>query len=311
MKQFFSLSHLAFFAGLMAVGLTANAQGNTCATAIPLAVNVNNCTLSTVSTVGATASGVIPAGCPGFSGGDLWISLVMPPSGELTFRAQLNLTTPNFSMDINLAVYSGACGSLTQIGCDEDSGPGFYPQITFSGTPGSTYYVQLWDIGNNQQDNIDVCANGTPLCTSPTVITAGQCGATNQYSVNVNITNLGSASSLNILNNGGAPAINNVSSTGIYSVGPFSLGQAVTITVQNVDDATCNVVRNLSDVGLGCNRVLSCGNDLDRSKKVSEISATIKDANMAASALKSSTPGKTLKGLSRNISHVIIKYRML
>ena len=266
MKQLYSyLQSLSVFAAFILSSLSAFAQpGNTCSQAISVPVNINTCTVTTVSNVGLSASGISPTNCPGYNGGDLWLAVVMPPSGQLTFRAQLNLTTPTFSMDINMAVYSGVCGSLVQIGCDTDSGPGFYPELAFSGTPGVTHYIQLWDIGNNQADNIDVCAIGAPTCISPTATTTRLCGAANQYSVNVNITNLGSAPSLNILNNAGAPAINNVTSTGIYNVGPFSLGQTVTITIQNPNDASCNVLRVLSDVGLGCNRIVTCGNLLNQ-----------------------------------------------
>ncbi|HKL02998.1 MAG TPA: hypothetical protein VJ911_04955, partial [Cryomorphaceae bacterium] len=253
-------------AGLtMGLGNLSAQSGDNCANAIPLTVNINQCILSNQTLVGTTTSSQIPSGCPGYSGGDLWFSVVLPPSGEVTVRTQLNTSAPvNFSMDPNMVAYSGSCGSLVQLACDEDTGPGFYPQLTLSGTPGNTLYFQIWDAGNNNLSDFDICANGTPQCTSPTATFNEVCDGNNEYSVDVNITNLGSASSLNITNDGGAPAINGITSTGVQTVGPFSLGDQVSIVIENVDDAACNVSYAATDVGSTCENILACGSNLNQ-----------------------------------------------
>jgi hypothetical protein len=274
MGDFYKL-RLILFSFLFGLSGTVIAQsGNNCANAIPLDVVINDCVFDRIDNTGLGNSGQIPATCPGFAGGDIWVSFEMPPSGEVTFTAQawieLNDTPPPFfigtppGMDVNMAVYEGSCGSLTQIGCNNDSGPGLFPQLTFSGTPGETYYVQLWDIGNNQQGSFDVCVNGTATCTQPTVTFNEVCGGLNQYNVEVNISNLGDAPEVNITNNGGADAITGITTSGVQIVGPFSLGEEVTITVEHSTDATCNISEVVTDLGIPCNRVISCGTPLNQ-----------------------------------------------
>lgn len=261
-KSFYLLITLFLF------GMTAqvNAQpGNDCASAIPLTINVNSCVYESVSTAGLTSSGQIPFGasCVGFNGNDLWYSVVLPESGEVYINSRFIPGTSSLLMDINMAVYSGDCGSLSLIGCDEDSGAGFYPASNLIGAPGEVMYVQFWDVGGNQSTPFEICASGTPTCTSPTATYTRQCLGNNEYQITMNVTSLGDAASVNITNNGGAPAISGISSTGSHVVGPFDLGQQVAVTIEHAEDPTCNIVFNLSDLGLACENEITCGIDMN------------------------------------------------
>ncbi|WP_250432639.1 T9SS type A sorting domain-containing protein [Hanstruepera flava] len=88
-----------------------------------------------------------------------------------------------------------------------------------------------------------------PTCV-PAVFSLSQ-GTNNcpadEFFIDVDITGLGTASTVNILNDGGAPAINGIDgSASPYSVGPFSAGTDVTITVEDAADGTCNDTDNLT-----------------------------------------------------------------
>lgn len=61
-----------------------------------------------------------------------------------------------------------------------------------------------------------------------------------QYSVAVNLTSLGSASSMQITNNGGAAPVT-ANGPGTYTVGPFTSGTPVQITVENAANSLCNI----------------------------------------------------------------------
>ncbi len=265
MKQRFTLLSLCSML-FMLISLSTSAQsGNNCNNAIPLTVNVNECSFTQVTNEGLTNSGQSPLTCTGFAGGDLWLSIVVPPSGEVTVSAQIIIGTTNLLMNMNMAAYSGSCGGLTQIDCDEDSGPGSYPALTLSGlTPGETIYLQFWDLGNNQQSPFNVCANGTPVCTSPTATFTANCAGNNEYEVDVNITNLGDATEVAISDENGA-FVSGITTTGVYTVGPFDLGEEVTLTVEHAEDMSCNVSETLSDIGLACENVLTCGSPLAQS----------------------------------------------
>jgi hypothetical protein len=84
-----------------------------------------------------------------------------------------------------------------------------------------------------------VCA---PTCTNPTVayFVAADCDEDEQFLVNVNITNLGTATSLTVSDDlGSTPVV--VTETGVTQFGPYPNGTGVVITVVNDQDASCTL----------------------------------------------------------------------
>lgn len=153
-----------------------------------------NCNYLTFSNVGATNSTATPpTGCTGGTGGfttgskDVWFKITVPASGNLCITPQPNLTPPASVIDdAGMALYSGTCGSLTQIACSDDADgtsgasynyPGtandFLPYINQSGlTPGSTVYLRYWGWGSEvgtfglcvQAPTNDLCVNALYIC---------------------------------------------------------------------------------------------------------------------------------------------------
>ena len=158
------------------------ATNNDCSGAIPVAVGAGGiCTEVTGTNIGATDSGVTTPGCSNYAGGDVWFSAVVPASGNVTFASDYAAT--NSLTDIGMAVYSGTCGSLTEIYCDDDSGNGLMSSISATGlTPGTTVFIRVWEYGNDVLGDFDLCfseppvsdsnqdcATSTGLCTSSTL----------------------------------------------------------------------------------------------------------------------------------------------
>lgn len=142
----------------------APSNDNPCS-AIALSVNTS-CTYATYTTAGATASAGVPApGCSNYSGGDVWFSIVVPASGEVTIDTQTGVIT-----DSGMAWYTGTCGALTLLDCDDDnSANGTMSMITRTGlTPGTTIWVRVWEYGNDNNGTFGICASTRPLCATPT-----------------------------------------------------------------------------------------------------------------------------------------------
>ena len=146
-----------------------------CSSATPLTVSTN-CSYTTSSNNGATNSTGVPApGCASYSGGDVWFSAVVPANGVMIISSQAGVI-----IDGGMAAYSGTCGgTLTLIGCDDDSAFEAMPSLTLTSLiPGNTIWIRFWEYGNNNNGTFGICvttpcdngpATGTTtlLCTTP------------------------------------------------------------------------------------------------------------------------------------------------
>lgn len=138
--------------------VSAATTNDDCATAIPVSVGADGiCTEVTGTNSGATASsGVSAPSCSSYAGGDVWFSVVVPASGNITFAT--DYAANNSLTDIGMAIYGGTCGSLSEIDCDDDGGNGLMSSISATGlTPGATVYVRVWEYGNNEVGEFDLC----------------------------------------------------------------------------------------------------------------------------------------------------------
>ncbi|MFK7781032.1 T9SS sorting signal type C domain-containing protein [Psychroserpens sp.] len=138
--------------------ITAPLSNDECINAIELFSDVD-CSINTYTNDIATASAGAPApSCANYQGGDVWFSYEVNFTGEFTITTEAGVMT-----DSGMAVYSGTCGSLTQIDCDDDFGTGAMSTITVTGrTPGEIVYIRLWEWGNNNNGTFGICVT-TPI----------------------------------------------------------------------------------------------------------------------------------------------------
>lgn len=95
------------------------------------------------------------------NGKDVWYTVVVPASGSITIETQGNAGLA----DTVMAAYSGTCGALTQIACDDDGGNGLYSRIVLTGqTPGATIHVRVWGF-NGQEGSFALSAFDASLST--------------------------------------------------------------------------------------------------------------------------------------------------
>jgi hypothetical protein len=150
--------------GLGSFSYTCPPANNDCADAIALtpgAVFADNPIVGT--NVGATDSGELAPGCASYQGGDAWYSVVVPSDGMITL--EVNTQTGGVS-DTGGAAYSGSCGSLTLIECNDDgSTNGSHPIINVNdiALANQTIYFRVWEYGNNATGEFQVSAYSATL----------------------------------------------------------------------------------------------------------------------------------------------------
>ncbi|GAB3576411.1 fibronectin type III domain-containing protein [Hymenobacter daeguensis] len=156
----------------LCIGQGASGPNNDdCAGAITVPVNTSGTCTSTVSVdntlATASAVGSTPT-CASYQGGDVWFSVTVPTGGAVTVQT-VPATTGTDIGDTGMAMYSGTCSSLVELGCDDDAAGNLKSLLTFSGrTPGEVLYVRAWGYGG-RVGTLAVCA------TAPAPLTNDNC----------------------------------------------------------------------------------------------------------------------------------------
>jgi hypothetical protein len=133
-----------------------------CAGAIPLTVGGIFASNPVDGTVfGATSDA--PSTCISSfgEGPGVWYSVVVPPSGNVTIETGDD-SLGGTGFDSVLEAFSGTCGALTSIDCDDDGVPGFgdaYSLLELTGlTPGETIYIRVWEYAGNDDEPFSISA---------------------------------------------------------------------------------------------------------------------------------------------------------
>jgi hypothetical protein len=116
-------------------------------------------TTYTLNTATATPTNDPTPTCEGTFGKGVWYSFTPSASGTVT------ISTCGSDFDTALAVYTGSCGSLTEIACNDDSGPACatsQASVSFSGTAGTTYRILAGGHGG-ASGNLSILATSTGI----------------------------------------------------------------------------------------------------------------------------------------------------
>ena len=134
-----------------------------CSSAIALTSGGVFADYSVVGTNASATDSTPPApGCALYSGGDVWYTVTIPDSGNLTIE-----TGTGTIFDTGMAVYSGDCSGLTLVDCDDDTGVNNYSLITLTGrTAGEVLYVNVWEYFNDFLGTFQISAYDGSLATN-------------------------------------------------------------------------------------------------------------------------------------------------
>jgi hypothetical protein len=149
-----------------------------CVNAIPLIPSIN---FSDGKIVGSNISASLSNGLGDLvcyplisSEADVWYSVVIPPSGNLTIETGEMPSGPGDGIiqETVIAVYSGTCNNLTEIDCNDnidDVNGLYFSRVNLNGrTPGETIYVRVMGYGDLQGTYlISAYDVNVPICASP------------------------------------------------------------------------------------------------------------------------------------------------
>ncbi|NQY28894.1 MAG: T9SS type A sorting domain-containing protein [Flavobacteriaceae bacterium] len=132
---------------------------NECATPTVLTPGIAFATNESVGTlVGSTGSSETAPACAAYAGGDVWYSVIVPADGNIEIETQVDGAST--ITDTGIEVYSGACGGLASIICNDDNaGGGTFSLASITGrTPGEVLLVRAWVYGGGVEDTFKISA---------------------------------------------------------------------------------------------------------------------------------------------------------
>ncbi|WP_179377286.1 T9SS type A sorting domain-containing protein [Winogradskyella wichelsiae] len=139
-------------------------DNDNCANAIALTpggVFADNPVDGTVA--GATADAEA-ASC-GSDGSGVWYSVIVPASGDITFEVGPDSDTGTTTFDSVIEAFTGTCGALTSIDCDDDgAATASFSELSLTGlVAGEIVYFRVWEYGGDEVEAFSVSAFNATL----------------------------------------------------------------------------------------------------------------------------------------------------
>ncbi len=202
-----------------------------CATATVIAA----CEDSTTATI-AAGNGSWNVNTCGFTTPGIESLYSFTPTVDGVYSLQITAATGGY-VDYYYKDASGTCDNTGWTCIDDNNAIGIDPIGTL--TAGTTYLILLDSEGTTARTHT-FKINCPPTCTNATVTYAvvSDCINAPQFFVDVNITDLGTATSITVSDDQGS-AVQNVTTTGIVTFGPFANATPVIFTIANDQDVTC------------------------------------------------------------------------
>jgi len=144
----------------------------------------DDCSDATALTIGALFSdnpmdatvvnatvGSETASC-GNNGPGVWYSIVVPADGNIVIETGPDTATGNTGFDSVIEAFSGSCGALVSIGCDDNGATTeSFSILNLTGlTPSSTIFVRVWEFGGNAVEPFAISAYNATLSLENTII---------------------------------------------------------------------------------------------------------------------------------------------
>src|SRR5690554_1608795 len=156
--------------------LLAQPTNDNCADAIPITVGTE-CTAGSYTSIGSTSEDASVApnpSCSGYQGGDVWFTFQVPASGNFRVESDGN----------RWVLYTGSCGTFTQIACDPD-----VRNFSDLSLAGQTLYLRAYSTWSSEGSDFTLCIWEQPVqpndfCVDAISLTVGQeCTAQNFSSI--------------------------------------------------------------------------------------------------------------------------------
>lgn len=220
------------------------------------------------TTVGALNDNLTVCGASGQvanSQGDLYYSILVPSGSMLTIGQTVN------DYDSANVIFYGDCENRTSIDCFDDDDYKVIEWANETGEDQTVYWVQDGWSGTGTFTlawSVFAC---TPSEATYTVVS--NCDEEEQFLVNVDVTNLGSATSVSVSDNQGSN-VQVLTAVGIATFGPYPNNTPVIFTVVNDQDNNCTLTSPTMNQLVCPPLNTTCATAIDLTNETSPLSST-------------------------------------
>jgi NAD kinase len=138
----------------------------------------NNPIIGTLKNATTSAAFALPT-CAGNDSKDVWFKATVPATGNLIIQTSAAVVVG--ANDLVMTAYSGVCGTLTQIACDDNGNPETAPsanhsRITLTGrTPGEVIIFRVNPFSSSSEEQFAICAWDETTTVLPAIAVGGTC----------------------------------------------------------------------------------------------------------------------------------------
>ncbi|MEP5207956.1 T9SS type A sorting domain-containing protein, partial [Nonlabens ulvanivorans] len=168
---------------------------------------------------------------------NLWYSFM--GTGEIV---TLSTCTVNTTFDTEILVFTGNSGSLVAVSAGYDECALYRAETTFTSIAGTQYYIAIegFNLANIGAFDLEVTCEPAPTCTNATATYSivSDCETSGGFNIEVDITDMGTATDLTVTDDQGNDA-QAVTEATTLTFGPYVNGTDVVITIADDNDETC------------------------------------------------------------------------
>ncbi|WP_282136866.1 T9SS type A sorting domain-containing protein [Seonamhaeicola maritimus] len=97
-----------------------------------------------------------------YEGKDVWYKITLDDNDDYDVTVETFEDSGSTVSDPGLAIYSGSCGALTEIACDDDSGTDqYFSKINLSNRRNEVLYIRVFMVSSVQSGTFHICATAT------------------------------------------------------------------------------------------------------------------------------------------------------
>lgn len=102
-----------------------------------------------------------PTCTPYYSGKDVWYKISLDDNDDYNLSIETSEDLGSSVYDTGIVVYSGSCGALNEIACNDDNDTDFFSKVDLTARRNETLFIRVFMVDGPQSGTFNICATKT------------------------------------------------------------------------------------------------------------------------------------------------------